>query len=105
METIKARINHGRLIADCPNCSGAEFAALGMLFYCSSEFGGPDGWKNAKAAGKVFDVEFPDELPDILNILLVRPIENRNWEPGETVEFLVAENIEHGLPARAGVEE
>jgi len=99
MQTIKARINHGRLIADCPDCAGAEFAALGMQFYCTSEFPGPQGYQAAAMAGRVYDVEFPPDLSEIWSVLHARPEENQNWEPGETLAQLRAENEAHGLPA------
>jgi hypothetical protein len=62
------------------------------LMMCSNCFNGTVGglWRR---------VELPGEMSQIEAALLVRPVpNNRNWRPGETVEDLIAENIEHGLP-------
>jgi hypothetical protein len=52
-----------------------------------------------KATGddKVYKIIWPDDPKDILDILRYRRIENMNWEPGETLDFLKAENKQHGV--------
>jgi hypothetical protein len=35
-------------------------------------------------------------------ILLMRPVENQNWEPGESVAQLARENLEHGCIRMSG---
>ena len=53
----------------------------------------------AVEAGQEYEVEYPAERVAIEAALRPRPVENMNWYPGETVEDLIAENIEHGLEA------
>jgi hypothetical protein len=56
----------------------------------------------------VAGVLWPDNFADIVSVLMLRPDPfTRSWEPGETVEDLVADNIAHGvgldhLPAGGG---
>ena len=82
---ILARVNHGRWIADCPDCAGAELARDGRLFICHNCSSGPH------------QVIFPAEREVIELLLSWRPEINRNWEVGETVENLERENKEHGV--------
>ena len=49
----------------------------------------------AKAAGEEYELEYPPA--EIMKILRVRPYENMNWFPSESVEALIAENEAHGL--------
>lgn len=88
---FEARVDHGRWIVDCPDCSGAEFAldSLPVFFCCSC--------RNVAVDGRRRPVALPSGRTEIEAALLVRPIENRNWRPGETIEHLLAENAEHGL--------
>lgn len=84
-----ALMNHGRWIVKCPWCNGAELAAPD--FYCHS-------CKNAGNLGKPMPVVWPSSRLLIEAILLKRPdVINRNWLPGETIEMLRDENIEHGI--------
>ena len=83
---LVARVNHGRLMANCPSC-GAGIAI-------------EPGWHgagcmddNAECYRWFQNVVIPDNLSEIDAVLKQRPrVENRNWEPGETVAFLKAEN-------------
>jgi len=34
--SVKARLNHGRWLADCPDCNGAEIVRPGYRFICGS---------------------------------------------------------------------
>lgn len=89
---VRARINFGRIVVDCPNrhCVSALTLPPGWPLYAC--------WDCPTIAGIVW----PDNLPDIAAVLLLRPDPNtRSWNPGETLEDLVAENIAH----RAGVGE
>ena len=84
---IPARVDWGRWIWDC-ECGGAEFAfdeGLGMCQNCY----------NGKSGHKYRPIIFPKKRPAIEKLLLIRPLENRNWSPGETIEKLRAENQEH----------
>jgi hypothetical protein len=89
---VKAEINHGRWLARCPFCSGAEEADPGEpIFYCLS-------CGNADNGGHIMMVMFPDDRDKIESVLLARfNIGTRNWTPGESLQDLVKENKEHGL--------
>jgi len=41
--------------------------------------------------------DWPAERADIDALLSLRPVENRNWHPGETTADLERENHEHGI--------
>lgn len=82
--TVHAYINHGRWVADCPNCNGAELVASGMPMVCGS-------------CGAEHAVTFPRNRPKLEEVLTVREMRLQNWLPGQTPSDLLAENIEHGL--------
>lgn len=83
---LPAYLNHGAWVADCPLCKSAERVLIGQRqFRC-------------RACGFMADITFPPEWADIMRAVMVRPkLENRNWLVGETVDDLLAENIEHGI--------
>jgi len=87
---VRAEINHGRWIVRC-GCGGAEEAAWQEpVFFCLSCGGiGNDSYLKG--------VEFPEQRMEIEKLLLLRSIENRNWQPGESLSELQSENREHGL--------
>lgn len=88
---IPARVNRGRWLVSCDRCSSAELVwMLDTLFMCQN------CW-NSKHFGAWRRVEIPDDTETIERLLLSRPRENQNWEPGETVEELRAENAAHGF--------
>ncbi len=93
-QTIQARINHGRWIAHCPFCAGAEYVFLEHpVFYCQS------CWMEA-VGGQGLRVIVPSAKArtGIEGELLKRPlVATRNWSPGETVKSLAAENAERGI--------
>ena len=91
---LKARLYRNQWIVDCPECRGAEFAFFDEpLFMCSNCFNGAVG-------GEWRRVEFPPNRTEIEAAVKVRAVPaNRNWEPGETVDMLRAENRAHGLKA------
>lgn len=87
--TTKARVNHGRWLADCPACNGAELVALGRRFVCQ-----------APGCGAQADVRWPaaPTKAKIEALLALRPgAAQRNWTPSETVKSLAAENRAHGI--------
>lgn len=97
---LVARVNHGRWIASCscgmlglprPGCIVFLDVLLGWCVRCGNgAWGG--GWRRIVAPE-------PDERRLIEAVLLCRPnVGDRNWEPGETVELLAAENAAHGDP-------
>lgn len=82
-----AYVNHGRWIIKC-ECGGAEKAWEENLFMCQS------CW-NSGHQHKLRLAVFPKNRVAIEQLLLVRPLVNRNWLPGETLGQLKAENIAH----------
>jgi len=95
---LSARIDHGRWIADCPDCSGAECVTMDdPTFMCLS-------CGNIGADGKFRRVSFPQEIErkEIENLLVQRPAHNRSWGPWESIEKLAAENLAHGSSLRRG---
>jgi hypothetical protein len=90
---LPAVVNHGRLLADCPDCGGAEFVwhEGPHLILCASCFNGAVG-------GKWRRVALPDDYAAIAAALLARPLPlNRNWTPGESLADLRRENAERGV--------
>lgn len=82
-----ARVNHGRWVADCPFCNGAEMVNPNDPYFdCGS-------CSNKTVNGKRIPVVFPKLIYSIEVELLPRPKPNQNWEPGETIFDLMAENI------------
>lgn len=75
---VEARVNHGRWLVDCPACKGAELASEDGFICCSC------------GAGR-YTVVWPDNRADIETVLDSRPVANRNWHLGETVDDLLAE--------------
>lgn len=94
---LEAKVNHNRWIVECPDCGGAEYVFPEQpLMLCAS------CW-NAAVGGSWRRVVMPSERDAIENALVVRPTpQARNWEPGEKVAQLRAENIERGLPGERG---
>lgn len=88
--TTPALVNWSRWIANCPGwyCRGATDLDYGQTWTVCAE-----PWCRTRAA-----VVWPANVPDIEYLLSLRPDPTtRNWEPGETVHDLLAENIEHGI--------
>ena len=89
---IQARVNHGRWIGDCPFCAGAEFVwfQTPSWFFCLS-------CRNEKAGGKWLPINVPTNYQKIEKLLSIRPRQNQNWEPGETLAQIKRENKEYGI--------
>lgn len=100
---LVARVNHGQWIASCdcgapllplvPTPGGVVFFDRPLVWCMRCRNGGTGrGWRPVQlpAAG----------LRDAIEaVLVLRPdVTARNWEPGETVAELVAENLAHGVP-------
>lgn len=105
-EPLVARVNHGVWIASCtcgapprpdrpgmpnPGCVVFLEIPLGWCVRCGNRpWGG--GWRR-------IIVPPPEQRRAIESVLELRPnVGDRNWEPGETLADLVAQNIEHGDP-------
>ena len=101
-KTIRAYINQGRIVADCPECNGAEFVKPGGWFLCMNchpELRGTktvvvDGYKipvtdpvaqqaardRLIADGSAALVIVPDNFERIWEVLRLRPsVLNMNW--------------------------
>jgi hypothetical protein len=99
-EPLVARVNHGVWIASCPCGARGTPAPGGVVFtatplVCCARCGN-------QAAGRGWrTVALPDTPTRyrIEAILLCRPnAGDRNWEPGETLADLLAQNRDHGDP-------
>ena len=99
---VRAYINHGRWVVDCPEgCGGAAMASLKYRVFICPNCGSPGN------SGQWYHVIFPGNFRQIETVLLKRPnkrgvmvpddAENRNWRTGETLATLERENIEHGV--------
>jgi hypothetical protein len=97
--SVRARVNQGRWIVDCPNpeCTNAMVASfvekLFICWNCGSEDN--DGqWRK---------VTFPRSKKRIEKLLMARPSKrpfeavNRNWDLNESVDDLEIENVARGI--------
>lgn len=94
------RFNQGRWVAACPrpDCMNAEqfgitpsgeMGGLANGFRCRVEAGG---------CGLLCDAEWPPNVEDIEWLLMQRPVPaTRNWEPGEDLNDLLIQNVQHGI--------
>lgn len=86
---IKARIEIGHWLAECGTayCRTALRLDYGSGFLCPR-------------CGVAFDVVWPDAdtVRGVVAMLAARPDwATRNWLPGESVEYLMIENLAHGI--------
>lgn len=86
----RAYVNRGRWIVEC-ECREAREAQPGVKQWscsCSSQY----------------SILWPSDTTrrKIEGLLAQRPPQNQNWWPWETIETLIAENLEHGCPASTG---
>lgn len=88
LQKLVATVNHGRWLVICPDCGGAEYAWEEKYMLCLSCY-------NAKVGHRFRPFVFPSERGRIEELLIVRPLPNRNWSLGETVADLERENEEH----------
>tara|TARA_Y100000310_G_scaffold124814_1_gene123609 strand:- start:534 stop:947 length:414 start_codon:yes stop_codon:yes gene_type:complete len=96
---VEAQVNQGRWVACCPapGCGEATcISSITPLFVCSV-------CGSLENDGKWYAVILPDRKEQIEAELLKRPARdgwravNRNWQPGETVAQLQADNELHGV--------
>lgn len=96
---IHAYINHGRWIAECPQCHWAiairPRQLAGSRFVCGVL---PHGKDVATGCGYTDSVRFPSDAKSIEQVLRSRPTPQSNWKPGESLTNLRRENRAHGLP-------
>lgn len=87
---LLAIIRQGKWLVLCenPTCHGAEKVwEEGLVMCCSC--------LNSHVNHELLRTEFPADRARIEEMLEPRPLDNRNWEPPETVEDLEQENIDH----------
>jgi len=95
---MKAYVNHGRWLVDCPNCGGAEIVFMGKPFVCKSRI--TNGFHGESVVcGYTVEVEFPSQKREIEAALIERSISNRNWT-NESLDALKEENRIHNVPIR-----
>lgn len=97
---IDAYVNHGRWIADCPFCKGAECVTENeKVFYCLS-------CGNEQVGGNFIKVNFPKRVDryKFEKSLARRPESLRNWIPGETPADIAKENRKNGIAVPEGAE-
>jgi hypothetical protein len=90
---VVARLEHGRWLADCPFCGGAELVSrVRAEFFCLNPECGM-----AENDGMAMRAVFPGQREEIEQLVEGRPAPNRNWRPGETVAGIKKENKRHGV--------
>lgn len=95
-----ARLEHGRWVIDCPleTCWDAQLAPPGSKRHRKCACVDYTVCTHGQPCGQAIEVVWPDNLEKGLAVLRLRPARaNHNWLPGETVEQLIAENLEHGV--------
>jgi hypothetical protein len=102
---VAAFMSAGRWVARCPRCTSAEMrgrcddGTTGGLdadrFVCRESHGG---------CGFTCGVDWPSTITQIEALLIPRPPVHRNWQPGETLQDLLAENAEHGIVPTGALE-
>jgi len=91
-DSLYAYVSSGRWLVECPVCRTAAVAdSVDPLFICPGC--GDGGWH---------EVVFPENKRDIEDTLLLRRgfrdfAPSRNWNVSQTVDDLVAENLDHGI--------
>ena len=84
---MQAYINHGRWLVKC-ECGGAEKVWEEGWIMCCSCF-------NEKHGNKYRKTKFPKNRRQIEELLILRPMRNRNWMLGESIKQLKLENTMH----------
>lgn len=98
-DPLTARVNHGVWIASCP-CREPGDPAPGLVVWLSVPWGWCLRCGNRETGGRwrPVVVPSPDERAAIEAALAARPaLSARNWEPGESVAELLADNVAHGV--------
>lgn len=117
MKKPVAYFNHGRWLYNCPVCDTPLEARRDICPQCHpgivarafQPVKGSDLLRRvpdpelieqarleAVQRGEVWKPVYPKEKQAIENILRYRRIQHMNWQPGETLEFLLAENRQNG---------
>lgn len=88
---INVYVNHGRWIAECPDCHGAQVASRvdrRFMCHCCGNVLIQQRWRR---------VIWPARPEEIEEALAERPVSaTRNWRPGESIADLARENLDRG---------
>lgn len=78
----------------CPNCypGMVVIKSRGVISVRFNEDARAAAKKHAEGRQEIYDVVFPKERKEIEGIVSLRRLDQQNWQPGETVEFLKEEN-------------
>ena len=77
---VRAYVNEGRWVADCPHCGAGMLCAAANPATC------------CLGCGRVFSVTWPKRADEAVALLEVRPVRNQNWNIDEPVDALRNEN-------------
>ena len=86
MNISRVYANRGRWIAECECRSASQVQPEQKRWRCLE-------------CGAGYTLLWPSRRVEIENLLRPRRIVNQNWNIGEPIDHLLAENIEHGLAA------
>lgn len=82
----------------CPNCYTGMVVRDGTTITGQVKFNitaRMAAQARAKRNGEIYKVVFPKDKKKIEAVVKLRRLDNQNWMPGETLEDLRQENIEH----------
>lgn len=116
MPKTLAFMNHGRWLHTCPECLAALPVDRDICPICYPDAMAilyapvrgnlmrkvPDEELRARAHAKaaanneLYMPVFPAARDQIERVLRMRDRQHMNWEPGESLDMLIADNIEHG---------
>lgn len=86
---VPVRVNQGRWIVDCPDCTNAQLACRTDLRFLCNDCGNV-------AVGRLWrPVIWPANSASIEAMLEGRPRQYQNWEPGEPLASLAMENLQN----------
>jgi hypothetical protein len=83
---LPVRLDHGRWVVDCPDCSGAQLASESDLRFLCNYCG------NAAVGGSWRRTVWPSSRDQIESAVQARPERHQSWHPTESVVDLVIEN-------------
>lgn len=90
-DVVALFINHGRWQFECLTCRANGDTSINIATpelptaVCLS-------------CGSEFETALPDDVDELEQLLLVRPILNRNWRPDDSIAEIRSENVAHGFP-------
>lgn len=90
--------NFGRWVVHCPSndCLAAERVEPNIeSVECRCKPGSL--CQHGNPCGTEILLEWPENVEEIEQVTAARPIRNRHWLPGETIEDLKRENLLHGV--------